>query len=114
MACLAPVVFALTDDGVTINNFSTGEMRGDLNFGGEPLILSLGGGLTGNNSGIMTGTDHRAGVRRKNNVVNNNLGGVWTTSLLNTFATSGDNTINNNAGGAINSLGAFDLPVPRR
>ena len=101
---LAPVVFALTDNGVTINNFSDGEMRGNLNFGGEPLILSLGGGLTSNNSGIMTGTITALALTQ-NNVVNNNSGGTWTTSLLNTLGTFGDNTINNHAGGTINSQG---------
>lgn len=101
---LAPVVFALTDDGVTINNFSTGEMRGNLNFGGEPLILTIGGGLTANNSGLMTGTITALTVSQ-NNEVNNLDGGVWNTSLLNTLATSGDNTINNEEGGTVNSLG---------
>lgn len=94
---IAPSIFALSIGGTTINNAASGTIRGNLNQGFEPIIVSLGGPTTINNAGTMTGSV--ALLSGGNNLVSNI--GLWNTAGLNVMGLGGDDTVNNT--GVINT-----------
>jgi outer membrane autotransporter protein len=100
-----PTIFSITDGGTSIDNQSVATIKNGSGFAFSPIIATIGGQLTVNNTGTMIGSMSALTLNGGNNVINNNYGGEWTTSGLNFFATGGDNVINNNPGGHINSLG---------
>ncbi len=74
----------------------------------EPVILSIGGGLTINNGnsddagGEITGTVSALALNGQDNRFRNVNGGVWNTAGLSFFTTGGDNLVDNGDGSTIN------------
>ncbi|WP_052699271.1 autotransporter outer membrane beta-barrel domain-containing protein [Hyphomicrobium sp. 99] len=100
-----PTILSVTDGGTEIDNNSGATIKNSGGLPYSPIIATIGGQLTVNNSGDLVGSIAALTTNGGDNVINNKDGGTWTTSGLNAFATGGDNVINNNAGGLINSVG---------
>jgi hypothetical protein len=101
---LSPVIFALTDGGVTINNEANGVIRGEETEAGtligttgdplgafEPAIVTVGGGALVNNDGEIHGSV--AFLSGEDNTINNT--GLWTTGGLNFLGFGGNDAVNN-------------------
>lgn len=101
---LSPVIFALTDGGVTINNTANGVIRGEETEAGtligttgdplgafEPAIVTAGGGALVNNDGEIHGSV--AFLSGEDNAFNNT--GLWNTGGLNFLGFGGNDAVNN-------------------
>jgi outer membrane autotransporter protein len=99
-AILLPVITAVTDGGLTVDNTANGVIQGNLGAAASPLgrfeliLLSVGGPTSLSNTGRMTGAIEL--LSGDGNSVDNKAGGVWNTGGINTMGLGGNDDLINN------------------